>query len=57
MALENVTICGVFLVQEKGDQECQKSDFHQRKEADILFKKEKNHLIFMNIAKSSNFFC
>ena len=57
MAPEIVTICGVFLVQEKGDQECQKSDFHQRKEADILFKKEKNHLIFMNIAKSSNFFC
>ena len=24
------------------------------KEADILFEKEKNHLIFMNIAKSSN---
>ena len=23
----------------KGDQECQKSDFHQRKEADILFEK------------------
>jgi len=42
-------------VQEKGDQECQKSDFHQRKEVDILFEKEKNHLIFMNIAKSSNF--
>ena len=38
-ALEIVTICGVFLVQEKGDQECQKSDFHQRKEADILFEK------------------
>ena len=26
-------------MQEKGDQECQKSDFHQRKEADILFEK------------------
>ena len=24
------------------------------KEADILFEKEKNHLIFMNIAKSSS---
>ena len=36
---KNVTVCGVFLVQEKGDQECQKSDFHQRKEADILFEK------------------
>ena len=29
-ALKIVTICGVFLVQEKEDQECQKSDFHQR---------------------------
>ena len=26
-------------MQEKGDQECQKSDFHHRKEADILFEK------------------
>ena len=41
MAPKIVTICGVFLVQEKGDQECQKSDFHQRKEADILFEKRK----------------
>ena len=53
-ALEIVTICGVFLVQEKGDQECQKLDFHQMIS---YLKKEKNHLIFMNIAKSSNFFC
>ena len=43
-ALEIVTICGVFLVQEKGDQECQKSDFHQRKEADILFEKREEQI-------------
>lgn len=34
-----------FLVQEKGDQECQKSDFHQRKEADILFEKREEPLL------------
>ena len=27
-------------MQEKGDQECQKSDFHQRKEADIFLYKD-----------------
>ena len=29
-ALEIVTICGVFLVQEKGDQECQKQGTENR---------------------------
>ena len=37
-------------MQEKGDQECQKSDFHQRKEADILFEKTDGN---MNIAMGS----
>ena len=53
-ALEIVTICGFFFSARKGGNYVRNQIFIKGKKMISYLKKEKNHLIFMNIAKSSN---